>query len=83
MSVDEMVPRGVGDCPKRDDGLGHVWSKWFDDPRKSCTFCGRPGRDNVTLGETGGFFAEATHARMEVFDRLVAPASSHGKAKTS
>lgn len=77
------VDVGVGDCSKRGDGLGHVWSSWKVDPRRSCVHCGRPGRDNVLLGETGGFLAEATHARMETFDGLRAPMSAHGKAAKS
>jgi len=69
----------VGVCPE--NGAGHEWEKWFVDPRKSCVHCGRPGRDDHQKGETGGYFAEATLARMEKFDRLRAPASAHGKAK--
>jgi hypothetical protein len=76
------VDVGVGDCPKREDGLGHVWESWMVDPRKSCVHCGRPGRDNEKLGESGGYFAEATLARTELFDRVASPLSSHGKAKS-
>lgn len=68
--------RGVGNCPKRPEGFGHVWKSWRVDPRKSCEFCGRPGRDNLKLGESGGFFAEATDARYEVFASLAAPMTS-------
>jgi hypothetical protein len=69
-------PLGVGDCPKRPEGFGHIWKSWKVDPRKSCEFCGRPGRDNLLLGESGGFFAEATDARYEVFAGLAAPMQS-------
>jgi hypothetical protein len=57
---------GVGDCPNRPDGFGHVWRSARDDSRRSCKFCGRPGRDNTPIGgvhDTGGFFAEATASR--------------------
>lgn len=76
---------GVGVCPK--NAGGHVWAGTDPakggDARNSCKFCRRPGRDNRDIGESGGYFAEATMARMELFDGLKAPASSHGKAKTS
>lgn len=61
---------GVGDCPERGEGLGHVWKSWMVDPRRSCQFCGRPGRDNVLKGESGGYFAEATEAHAAQFDGL-------------
>jgi hypothetical protein len=64
---------GVGDCPKRADGLGHVWASWKVDPRKSCVHCGRPGRDNLRNGESGGYFAAATAQRRE----LIGSASYH------
>ena len=70
----------VGVCPKNE--AGHEWGKWFVEPRKSCVHCGRPGRDNVFLGDEGGYFADATRTRMEVFDGLKPPVSSHGKAKS-
>lgn len=74
-----MIAEGVGVCPQRDGG--HVWAPWFEDPRKSCVHCGRPGRDNVFTGESGGYLHEAGHARMRLFDGLVSPASSHGQVK--
>lgn len=64
------VEVGVGVCPERGEGLGHVWASWRVDPRKSCVFCARPGRENVFKGESGGFFAEATAARAGVFQGL-------------
>jgi hypothetical protein len=75
-------PKGVGQCMARGDGLGHVWRAWYDDPRKSCEFCGMPGRDNRTLGESGGFYGQATMARNELFSTLAAPKSVFGPAKT-
>lgn len=70
---------GVGQCPKRGEGLGHVWAGTNPanggGPRNPCRFCGRPGRDNVFAGESGGFFAEATAARSELFSGLRSPAS--------
>jgi hypothetical protein len=62
--------RGVGVCPGRPDGFGHMWKSWREDPRKSCEFCGRPGRDNQFAGESGGFFAEATKGRTETMGSL-------------
>ena len=64
---------GTGDCPKRARSLGHVWMAPNIDPRRACEFCGAPGRE---------YFQQATAARTDLFDRLQAPASSHGKAKT-
>lgn len=61
----------MGDCPDRPDGFGHVWSSWKVDARKSCVFCGRPGRDGK--GEEGGFFAEATAARYAIVAPLATP----------
>jgi hypothetical protein len=72
--------QGIGRCPERADGLGHVWAPWYEDPRKSCTFCGAPGRDNLKLGETGGFYGQATMARTNLFDTLTTPQSAFGKA---
>jgi hypothetical protein len=70
----------IGVCKKNE--AGHVWESSLVDPRRSCVHCGRPGRDNVRDAETGGFFAEATRARMLLFDGLRSPASCHGgKAK--
>lgn len=74
---------GVGDCPKREGRLGHVWSSTKGDPLdpknpplRPCKFCGTPGRG------PGGFFEKATRDRAELFSRLVAPASvkAWGKA---
>jgi len=65
---------GVGKCPKRIEGLGHVWKSPHVDSRRSCEFCGRPGRDGVN--ETGGYFAKATMGRHDVFANLKAPMES-------
>jgi hypothetical protein len=75
------VSAPVGNCPK--NAAGHEWEKWMVDPRKSCVHCGRPGRDDHQAGERGGYYAEATMARMELFDGLRTPLSSHGKAPRS
>lgn len=68
-------------CSK--NAAGHVWASYVDDPRRSCVHCKRPGRDNVEGGETGGFFAEATMARADLFSRLRFPASANGTGKRS
>jgi hypothetical protein len=72
---------GVGTCPE--NAAGHVWGR--HDSRRACVFCGRPGRDNSKLGEapdTGGFFAQATAARYDVFAGLAAPmVSGSGKPR--
>lgn len=58
----------------------HEFGPASKDPRRSCVRCGRPGRDNV--GESGGFFGEATMARAEFFGGLNFPKSANGgKAK--
>ncbi len=67
--------QGVGDCPRRGEALGHVWRSPLEDPVRSCRFCGLAGRG------PGGSLDVATLERVDLFDRLVAPASSHGKAK--
>jgi hypothetical protein len=65
----------VGECPKNE--AGHEWASAKDDPRRSCVHCGRPGRDGIERGvpQIGGFFAEATAARTELFNRLRTPDS--------
>jgi hypothetical protein len=65
----------VGECPE--NGAGHEWASAKDDPRRSCVHCGRPGRDGIENGapQIGGFFAEATAARTELFNRLRTPDS--------
>lgn len=64
----------VGSCPKSPHG--HSWAAASVDSRRSCVHCGRPGRDHE--GESGGFFAEATMARAELFSGLRFPLSSSG-----
>lgn len=55
---------GVGDCPERPEGFGHVWAGAIasGDARNPCRFCGYPGRGDTRKGESG-FFQEATSAR--------------------
>lgn len=65
---------GVGECPKRAEGLGHVWVSWRADPRRSCEFCGRPGRDGKD--ETGGYFGQVTGGRVDFFSGMKAPMQS-------
>lgn len=66
----------TGKCPKSEEG--HQWAPASRNSRRSCVHCGRPGRDGE--GESGGFFAEATMARAELFSGLRFPASSNGAA---
>lgn len=76
------VEVGVGGCAERGEGLGHVWAgvAASGDARNPCGFCGLPGRGDASKGE-GGFFAEATAARADVFSGLRAPMQSGtGKA---
>jgi hypothetical protein len=65
--------RGVGDCPERGDGLGHVWAGVKPEngggPENPCRFCGTSGR---------AFFRAATQDRVELFSHLRAPASVRG-----
>lgn len=66
-AIDREV--GVGQCPERSQGLGHVWAGALasGDRNNPCRFCGFAGRQ---------FFAEATAARAERFSRLKAPMQS-------
>lgn len=64
--------RGVGVCPSREGGLGHVWSMDSKSLGKVCEFCGLAGRE---------FLAAATADRAALFARLRAPLSAHGKAR--
>ena len=66
--------QGVGDCPRREGGLGHVWSR-SDLERRPCVFCGVPGRG------PGGFLDRATADRAELFARLRAPQSVKGSTR--
>jgi hypothetical protein len=60
---------GVGACPKRLPGLGHIWAgvKASGDESNPCVFCGASGRE---------FFARALDERSELFARLAAPMQS-------
>lgn len=69
----------VGVCPK--SPAGHQFAPPSKDPRRSCEHCGRPGRDNPD--ESGGYFAEATMARADLFSGLRFPASANGVVKRS
>jgi hypothetical protein len=75
------LEQGVGVCPKRAPGLGHVWAGVHasGDSRNPCRFCGTPGRQardaqGRPVGEPG-FFEKATDGRSDVFNELRAPAS--------
>jgi hypothetical protein len=88
-SVKDAPEDGVGKYPKRVDGKGHVWKSWKVDPFKSCEFCGLHGREpaqgavpGYTGPQGGGYFATAGRARLDLFDGLRAPASSHGQKKS-
>jgi predicted transcriptional regulator len=82
--------QGVGDCPERPGELGHIWKSPRECQFRSCRYCGKHGREPAVgvdpkangKDEGGGYFAEATMERTELFDKLRAPASAHGKAKT-
>lgn len=70
-SVPAGQERGVGQCPRRDAGLGHVWRSPQEDPDRPCRFCGLAGR--VHLGES-------SRERALLFRQLKPPASSGWKA---
>ena len=60
--------QGVGQCPDRATGLGHVWA--MDAERVNrCRFCGMEGRT---------FLESATAERAELFSRLRTPESVKG-----
>lgn len=63
-----MIDVGVGQCPERAEGLGHVWAgaNASGDAANPCVFCKTSGRK---------FFAEATKARAKLFAGIRAPAS--------
>jgi len=74
---------GVGVCPAREDGLGHVWASPRSDPDRACVFgCGVKGRAPEVPGvPNGGFLARAGAERAEFFSRLrVSMQSGTGKA---
>jgi hypothetical protein len=65
---------GVGQCPERPKGLGHVWAgaNASGDASNPCRFCGTSGRE---------FFQRACAARMNGFVGVVLPMESGtGKA---
>lgn len=74
--------QGVGACPKRLPGLGHVWAgpKASGDERNPCVFgCGTFGRqardkDGKPTGPEG-YFERVTRERGEVFAGLAQPKS--------
>lgn len=80
----ELEP-GVGVCPKRAPGLGHVWAGVHasGDSRNPCRFCGTPGRQardaqGRPVGEPG-FFERATMERLDVIGGLRTPDSIAGR----
>lgn len=73
--------RGVGDCPKRADGLGHVWASRHVDELRHCKFCKMPGRSNKLLGTPKGYLDEQCEARSELFAGLRCPDSIRGFKK--
>jgi hypothetical protein len=64
---------GVGVCPGRAPGLGHVWAGAMasGDRSNPCRYCGTSGR---------AFFAEATGGRAASFQR-VKPTMESGTGK--
>jgi hypothetical protein len=78
------LEQGVGVCPKRAPGLGHVWAgvKASGDGTNPCKFCGMPGRQardaNGQPVGPEGYFERATRERVELFSRLRAPDSVKG-----
>lgn len=62
------IEQGVGVCPKRLPGLGHVWAgvKASGDSQNPCKHCGTSGR---------AFFKAATSERAALFSSLRQPAS--------
>lgn len=66
---------GVGDCPERPEGLGHVFKEPSEDSLRRCRHCdlqGRGGRDDVS------YLTMATAERAELFSRLRCPDSVKG-----
>ena len=61
--------RGVGRCPEREEGMGHVWESHKVHPQRPCKFCGYEGRK---------YFDMATRARAELFQHLRQPQSVRG-----
>jgi hypothetical protein len=82
-SAAQAQVRGVGDCPKRPEGFGHVWGEGDERP---CRFCRAPGRqkrvEGTPVGEPG-HFERATASRAELFHRLRTPDSIKGVAKSA
>jgi hypothetical protein len=79
------VEAGVGDCPRREGALGHVFRPPSEDPVRPCRFCGIKGRACRPVGQpvdkAPGYLSEASSERSAVFSRLHAPMTSgSGKA---
>jgi hypothetical protein len=79
------LEQGVGVCPERAPGLGHVWAGVHasGDDRNPCRFCGTPGRQardaqGRPVGEPG-FFERATQGRVDVIGGLRTPDSIAGR----
>jgi predicted transcriptional regulator len=71
--------QGVGDCPGRGEGLGHVWQR--GERGTACRFCRTPGRSERINGEAvgePGFFERATAERVALFATLRQPQSVRG-----
>lgn len=72
-SVNTSAEVGVGDCPERGEGLGHVWSSSREDSTRPCRFCGTLGRGRRNAsGEIvePGYFDLATQARSDLYGEL-------------
>lgn len=64
---------GVGDCPERAEGLGHVWTSSKENSTRPCRYCGTLGRARRNAaGEIvePGFSDRATEERTLLFARL-------------
>jgi hypothetical protein len=66
---------GVGVCPAREDGLGHVWRSPREDVMRPCVFgCGVNGREPEVQGrDSQGHLAEAGASRAEAFGAMRVP----------
>jgi predicted transcriptional regulator len=74
-TISRPPEQGVGDCPKREGELGHIWANPRVDPRRRCVHCGTPGRGDDQKNE-GGHLKDATLSRTEFFSTLKVPMQS-------
>jgi predicted nucleic acid-binding Zn-ribbon protein len=67
------MERGVGQCPERPEGFGHVWAGAIasGDSSNPCRFCEESGR---------AYFAAATRARAAGFDNYERPSEEEREA---